>query len=103
MTSAHATDSDHVICYQFQPEVDRIKLRLWEPLSNVASKDPMSRPYLYMANLTFTTLHEAESFLHAHLLSNGAFDVPATNFPQEGKVTILPFPTWDMDADHHRS
>lgn len=99
MTSAHAAANDHVICYQFQPDSDRIKLRLWEPSTTAALPDTQSWPYLYMANFTFATLHEAESFLHRHLLDNGAFDVPLTNFPLEGEIAILPFPTWDMESE----
>lgn len=52
-------------------------------------------PYLYVANFTFDTIAEAEASLRDHLLNNGAFDVPDSNFPHEGEIAILPYPTWN--------
>ena len=94
MTLACALKGDHAICYRFRYEMGYIKLRLWEPPTPDENRDSQRSPYLYAANLTFRTMQEAEAFLHGHLLSNGAFDVPETDFPKEGRIEILPFPTW---------
>ncbi|MDB9524414.1 hypothetical protein PN498_00315 [Oscillatoria sp. CS-180] len=96
MTSAYALKGDHFIHYQLKQEVGYIKLRLWEPPGSSSGRQTSNLPYLYAANLTFGTLREAEAFLHDHLLTNGALDVPDTNFPQEGQIEILPYPTWGM-------
>ncbi len=94
MNLAHALTDDHVICYRITQSFGQVKLRLWEPSPPMHHSD---QPFLYAANFTFCTRQEAESFLRDHLLINGAFDVPETNFPEEGEIAILPFPTWSME------
>lgn len=97
MTLAHALTGDHVICYRLSTDSGQIKLRLWEPIraSNCQAAAPL--PYLYAANFSFKTWFEAERFLREHLLANGAFDVPESDFPPEGQIAILPYPTWGLD------
>jgi hypothetical protein len=98
MTQTPDLTDDYAICYHLQRATSPIKLRLWEPPVPAARGQEQDLPYLYAVNFTFNTLQEAEAFLHEHLLSNGAFDVPETNFPEEGKVEILPYPTWGMES-----
>jgi hypothetical protein len=102
MTQPPALTDDYVICYRLQRETNPIKLRLWEPPVPSLPSHEQDLPYLYAVNFTFKTLQEAEAFLHGHLLSNGAFDVPETDFPEEGKIEILPYPTWSMEAQDVR-
>ncbi len=94
MTLAYAFTEDHVIRYRLQADSHRVYLRLWEPTLPKGAPDLPRLPYLYALNFTFRTLAEAEAFLRHHLLTNGAFDVPDENFPAEGEVAILPYPTW---------
>lgn len=91
MNLAHALTEDHVICYRITQELGQVKLRLWEPATPGSEN---TQPFIYAANFNFRTLREAETFLRDHLLVNGAFDVPETDFPAEGAIAILPFPTW---------
>ncbi|MBE7381854.1 MAG: hypothetical protein F6J95_010640 [Leptolyngbya sp. SIO1E4] len=97
MNLAHTLTDDYVICYQLKQELGCIKLKLWEPSISAPNQDQAEHPYLYAVNFSFKHLSEAEAFLRDHLLVNGAFDVPETDFPKEGQVAILPFPTWGME------
>jgi hypothetical protein len=96
MTLAHALTGEHVICYRLKSEAGQIKLKLWEPSCPQQQGVTQDSPYLYAVNFSFRTLSEAEEFLHDCLMVNGAFDVPDTNFPPEGQIEILPYPTWGM-------
>lgn len=97
MNLAHALTEDYVICYRITPELSQVKLRLWEP---IAPGSQHTQPFTYAANFSFRTRKEAETFLRDHLLVNGAFDVPEANFPTEGEVAILPFPTWPGEQEN---
>ena len=97
MTLAHALKCVHVFCYRLSTDSGQIKLRLWEPVSASDCQAAVPSPYLYAANFSFKTLVEAERFLREHLLVNGAFDVPESDFPAEGQIAILPFPTLGLD------
>jgi hypothetical protein len=98
MTLVHDHPGEHVICYRFRRETGFIKLHLWEPPGPLKNQESQHLPYLYAVNFTFTSMQDAEAFLHTHLLNNGAFNVPKTDFPPEGQITILPFPTWKLDV-----
>lgn len=93
---SYATSRDHTICYRLELSPEQVKLRLWESSAptTAESESEQPLPYLYVANFTFNTVAEAEAYLRSHLLSNGAFDVPESNFPPEGAIAILPYPTW---------
>lgn len=97
MELANTYTSDYVICYRIKKEPGRVKLRLWEPPRLSPRQDPSEHPYLYAINFSFSHLKAAEAFLRDHLLVNGALDVPEANFPEEGQIVILPFPTWGME------
>lgn len=99
MEIAHGLTDDYVICYQIKKEMGHVKLKMWEPPVAAATHGQTEQPYLYAINYSFARLGEAEAFLRQHLLINGALDVPNTGFPAEGEVAILPFPTWNMDAE----
>ncbi len=91
------THHDHTIRYQIQVSPEQVKLRFWEPQVISGSPSDQPLPYLYLANCTFRTVAEAETYLRNHLLDNGAFDVPDSNFPEEGAIEILPYPTWGVE------
>ncbi|HEY9887401.1 MAG TPA: hypothetical protein V6D02_03320 [Candidatus Obscuribacterales bacterium] len=95
--ASSALAGDHVLCYRLQSEMGYVRLRLWEPPVVTGQAVVPESPYLYAANFTFPTLQEAEGFLREHLLANGAFDVPESNFPAEGAIAILPYPTWALE------
>jgi len=97
MSVAYSLTGDYTIRYRLQIAPEQVKLQLWEPpvVTNQESAPPA--PYLYLANFTFGTVTEAEAYLRNYLLKNGAFDLPETNFPAEGEVAILPYPTWGRD------
>ncbi|MGF1457642.1 MAG: hypothetical protein ACFBSG_01300 [Leptolyngbyaceae cyanobacterium] len=97
MSVASSVANDHSICYRLESQPGQVKLRLWEPVLPSARQPEALAPYLYAANFTFKALGEAESFLRDHLLQNGAFDVPEANFPKEGEIAILPYPTWGCE------
>jgi hypothetical protein len=92
MSSVHALAADHAIFYRIQRSPGVVKLRMWEPHPH--SVGGVSLPYLYAVNYTFQKVVDAEAFLREYLLVNGAFDVPDRNFPTEGRIEILPYPTW---------
>ena len=96
MNLAHALTDDYVICYRLKMESGYVKLKLWEP---PMPRDSPEHTFLYAVNFNCTRLSEAEAFLRNYLLTNGAIDVPEVNFPEQGEVAILPFPTWGMDKD----
>ncbi|MEO1093847.1 MAG: hypothetical protein AAFX01_02965 [Cyanobacteria bacterium J06638_28] len=97
MSLSSSPKDDHVVCYRLSLSPDRVKLRLWEPapLPNPQYSD--NHPYLYAANWQFQHLSEAEAFLRNHLRANGAAEVPESEFPTEGKVTIPLLITWGLD------
>lgn len=95
---SYATNCDHTIRYRLELLPGQVKLRLWEPSATTPEPAEQPLPYLYAANFTFDTIAEAEAYLRDHLLNNGAFDVPESNFPQEGEIAILPYPTWGAGA-----
>ncbi|NER83956.1 MAG: hypothetical protein F6K42_31320 [Leptolyngbya sp. SIO1D8] len=97
MNLAHTLINDYVICYRFIREPDCIKLKLWEPSPLPSEHGQSEHHYLYIINFSFSHLDDAEAFLRRYLLTNGAFDIPETDFPEEGQIAILPFPTWGMD------
>lgn len=97
MSVAYSFTGDHAIRYRLQIAPDQVKLSLWEPAIAPPQSAESPLPYLYLANFTFDTVAEAESYLRNHLLRNGAFDVPETNFPEEGEIAILPYPTWGTE------
>jgi len=97
MNLAHTLTGDYVVCYRIESIPGQVKLKLWEPTPHSGQRPSMDGPFLYAANFTFACVEEAESFLREYLLVNGAFDVPESDFPQEGQVEILPFPTWGME------
>ncbi|RZM81858.1 hypothetical protein [Leptolyngbya iicbica] len=96
--AAFTATNDYEIRYEIQPWAGQIRLRLWEPAVTIERPTEQVQPYLYLANFSFGTVAEAEAYLRNHLLSNGAFDVPESNFPSAGAVAILPYPTWGTDA-----
>lgn len=98
MSLASALPGDYIVCYRLEEHLGQTKLRLWEPILPSRPAADTTAPYLYIINFTFRTTREAEVFLRNHLLSNGAFDVPESHFPQEGRVEILPFPTWNLET-----
>lgn len=100
MNLAHASSEDYVIRYRLRQDVSHIRLRVWEPPAVPDTHRPPDQPYLYAINYSFAHLREAEAFLRQHLLVNGAFDVPEADFPEEGEIAILPFPTWGMESDN---
>ncbi len=96
--ASYATNHDHTIRYRLELLPGQVKLRLWESSATTTEQAEQPLPYLYVANFTFNTVTAAETYLRAHLLSNGAFDVPESNFPREGAIAILPYPTWGVDS-----
>ncbi|MEM6714638.1 MAG: hypothetical protein AAF827_21825 [Cyanobacteria bacterium P01_D01_bin.6] len=96
--ASYATNHDHTICYRLELLPGQVKLRLWESLAPTMEQVEQPLPYLYVANFTFNTVAEAEAYLRDYLLNNGAFDVPDRNFPREGAIAILPYPTWGSES-----
>jgi len=97
MSVAYSLTGDYAIRYRLQTAPGQVKLQLWEPPISANRESASPVPYLYLANFSFDTVTEAEAYLRHYLLRNGAFDVPETNFPEEGEVAILPYPTWGTE------
>ena len=87
--------NDYAIFYRLATEPGLVRLRLWEMHPH---PEVNPQPYLYVVNYTFGHRREAEQFLHDYLVINGAFDVPETQWPSEGEIAILPFPTWSSNT-----
>ncbi|MEM9002521.1 MAG: hypothetical protein AAGE59_03230 [Cyanobacteria bacterium P01_F01_bin.86] len=98
MELSQTLTDDYVICYRITREAERIKLRLWEPAQPSQRQNNSNKPYLYVANFSFSHRHAAEACLRHHLLVNGAINVPESDFPEEGQVIILPYPTWGIET-----
>lgn len=84
--------SDHILHFRISQRPSGTRLTLWEL---AAVPDNRVKPYLYMVNYYLETLEEAKGLLRQHLVLNGASGVGNLDLPHEGKVRIMPYPTWN--------
>lgn len=88
----YALASDHVLHFQISERPGGVRLTLWELAPNKADQ---LKPYLYRINYYLNSFEEARGFLRQHLLINGASGVARLEIPSEGKVRVMPYPTWN--------
>lgn len=88
----YALASDHILNFRISERPGGVKLTMWE-----LSPEPVDqlKPYLYVVNYYLTSLEEAHGFLRQHLTINGASGVAKLDIPFEGKVRVMPYPTWN--------
>lgn len=82
---------DHTIHYRITVKPTGVTLTFWEPALKTEER---TKPYLYLANYAFSTEDEAKAMLKRHLVLNGANGVSSLNLPTEGKIRVMPYPTW---------
>lgn len=87
----YALASDHVLNYRITEQAGGFRLTMWEMAQ---SSEGRAKPYLYRINSCFESFEAAKSTLKQHLILNGATGVSSLEIPAEGKVRILPYPTW---------
>lgn len=87
----YALASDHVLHFRISERPGGVRLTMWEMAPN--PKEQL-KPYLYVINYYLDTLEEAQGFLRQHLMINGASGVAKLDIPFEGKVRVMPYPTW---------
>ncbi|MEM7063135.1 MAG: hypothetical protein AAF572_08220 [Cyanobacteria bacterium P01_B01_bin.77] len=52
------------------------------------------KPYLYAANYTVRSIDEAYQLLREYLYTNGVTAVEELNFPNRGKIEVIPGSAW---------
>ncbi|HEY9878509.1 MAG TPA: hypothetical protein V6D29_08635 [Leptolyngbyaceae cyanobacterium] len=88
----YALASDHILHFRISQRPGGVKLTLWEL---APAPENRLKPYLYLVNYHLNSLEEARGLLRQHLLINGANGVANLEIPAEGKVRIMPYPTWN--------
>lgn len=88
----YALASDHILHFRITERPGGVKLTMWE-LTPTATDQ--LKPYLYVVNYHLNSLEEARGFLRQHLMINGASGVARLDIPFEGKVRVMPYPTWN--------
>jgi hypothetical protein len=88
----YALASDHILHFRISERPGGVRLTLWELAPSQADQ---LKPYLYRINYYLNSLEEARGFLRQHLLINGASGVAKLEIPFEGKVRVMPYPTWN--------
>lgn len=88
----YALASDHILHFRISQRPGGVKLTLWEL---APASENRIKPYLYLVNYQLNSLEEARGLLRQHLLINGASGVAKLEIPAEGKVRIMPYPTWN--------
>lgn len=87
----YALASDHVLNYRITEQASGVRLTMWEMAQSIEGRP---KPYLYRINCCFDNVESAKATLKQHLILNGATGVASLEIPTEGKVRILPYPTW---------
>ncbi|PSN20217.1 hypothetical protein C7271_03270 [filamentous cyanobacterium CCP5] len=89
----YALASDHVLNYRItQQSAGSVRLTMWEMAKTIDKRS--KKPYLYRINLYFDCEDAARITLKQHLALNGAVGVANLEVPLEGRVRIMPYPTW---------
>ena len=91
------TSTKHVINYQIRSGLDNVRLTLWEAAPKAAKS---MYPYLYVVNYLLRTVEDAHQVLKDHLFVNGVETVDDLEFPYEGCINVLPYPTWSSFEVH---
>jgi len=91
----YAFASERILQYQITNDTGGCRLSLWEMAPHPEGR---LKPYLYRVNYSLTSLEEAQALLRQHLALNGMDCVSDLNLPRQGKVRILPHPTWSLEV-----
>ncbi|ASC69102.1 hypothetical protein XM38_000280 [Halomicronema hongdechloris C2206] len=91
----YAFASEHTLHYQITNDTSGYRLSLWEM---AAHPEGRPKPYLYRINYSLASWEEAQALLRQHLALNGMDCVSDLTLPRQGKVRILPHPTWSLEA-----
>ena len=86
-----ALETAHTIHYRLTVIEDGVRLRLWEPAPKTNQR---VSPYLFMVNYVLTSETEAKEVLNLYLEAHGARALISSKLLPEGKIRILPGPTW---------
>jgi hypothetical protein len=100
-----AQTTAQVIYYRITHKVGAVRLKFWEdaPADHVGLAH-----YLYVVNCQLSSVEEAYEVLREYLFLNGVSPVDQLEFPWQGCISVLPYPTWpsypshghDHDHDH---
>lgn len=92
----YALATDHILNYRITEYSGGVRLTMWE---TSCASDDRRKPYLYRVHCFVENIEAARSALRKHLALNGASGVTSLEIPSEGKVRIMPYPTWgDCEA-----
>ncbi len=87
-TACH-TIKYRISCQHSSPKSTRLTLRETAPRNQNRLK-----PYLYAANYTVRSVDEAYQLLREYLYTNGVTAVEELNFPNRGKIEVVPMAAW---------
>ena len=83
----------HIIKYRISchnsPKATRLTFRETAPRNHNRLK-----PYLYAANYTVSSVDEAYELLREYLYTNGVTAVEELDFPNRGKIEVIPASAW---------
>lgn len=86
-----ALGSVHIIHYRLIEIEEGVRLRVWEP---APKNNQRLNPYLFMVNYVLTSETEAKKVLNLYLQVNGAKSLISSQLSPEGRIRVLPGPTW---------
>ncbi|MGD1853514.1 MAG: hypothetical protein ACFB2W_04620 [Leptolyngbyaceae cyanobacterium] len=78
-----------ISCQQSSRKATRVTLRESAPRNQDRLK-----PYLYAANYTVRSIDEAYQLLREYLYTNGVTAVDDLDFPNRGKIEVVPGAAW---------
>ncbi|MEM8611096.1 MAG: hypothetical protein AAGF93_03680 [Cyanobacteria bacterium P01_H01_bin.105] len=87
-TACH-TIKYRISCQHSSPKTTRVTFRETAPRNQDRLK-----PYLYAANYTVRNLDEAYELLREYLYTNGVTAVENLDFPNRGKIEVVPGAAW---------
>jgi hypothetical protein len=92
-----AQATEQVINYRITPKVGAVRLRFWEDAPDARGD---LAPYLYAVNYSLSSVEEAHEVLREYLILNGVSAVDQLEFPRQGCISVLPYPTWSSYQSH---
>ena len=89
-----ALGTAHTIHYRLTDMEDGVRLRVWEPAPKNTQR---LNPYFFMVNYVLASEAEAQRVLNLYLQTNGSRALISAKLSPEGKIRVLPDPTWPTE------